>query len=98
MGDASQHTSSSQHTFQNQETTNMYVNDSSQHAFGWSNSVIPIALVIQVNILFKIKKHNNVCDSSQPTFGWSNSVGDTSQHTFQNQENPTLSMIQVNVI
>ena len=98
MGDASQHTSSSQHTFQNQETTTMYVSDSSQHTFGWSNSVIPIALVIKVNILFKIKKDNNVCDSSQPTFGWSNSVGDTSQHTFQNQENPTLSMIQVNVI
>ena len=75
----------------------MYVSFSIQQ-FVWSNSVIPIALVIQVNILFKIKKHNNVCDSSQPTFGWSNSVGDTSQHDFQNEENPTLSMIQVNVI
>ena len=53
MGDASQHTSSSQHTFQNQENTTMLVIqvnillDEAIQRYPW---------VIQVNILVKIKK------------------------------------------
>ena len=45
-------------------------------------------------------KHNNGGDSGQHTFGWSNSVismGDTSQHTFRNQSNTTMSVIQVSI-
>ena len=68
--------------------------DTSQHTFGWSNSMIP-------NILFKSRKHNYVGDSSQHNFGWINSVitmGDTSQHKFQNQENTTMSVMCQNTL
>ena len=54
--------------------------------------------MIQVNILFKIEKHNYVGDSSQHTLGYSNSetpIGVPSQHTFHNQDNATMLVIQV---
>ena len=50
---------------------------------------------------YKQQKHNYFGDLSQHTFGWSNSLipmGDTSQHTFQNQENTTMSVIQVSIL
>ena len=49
----------------------------------------------------KSRKHNYVGDSSQHTYVYSNSetpMGETSQRTFQNQENATMSVIQVNIL
>ena len=76
----------SQHTFQNQENT---IISGIQVSILLDEAIHRHSWVIQVNILFK---KTQLCRCSVIP------MGDTSQHTCQNQENKTMPVIEVSIL